>query len=111
VLCGGNIDARLLASILMRGMVRGGRLVRLRAEITDAPGALARVARIIGDLGGNIVEIFHQRLFSDVPVKLADLDVVCETRDMKHVEEIMVKMTEAGFRTALLSHTALDGHL
>jgi threonine dehydratase len=111
VLCGGNIDARLLASILMRGMVRGGRLVRLRAEITDAPGALARVARIIGDLGGNIVEIFHQRLFSDVPVKLADLDVVCETRDMKHVEEIMAKMTEAGFRTVLLSNTALEGHL
>jgi threonine dehydratase len=111
VLCGGNIDARLLASILMRGMVRGGRLVRLRAEITDAPGALAKVARIIGDLGGNIVEIFHQRLFSDVPVKLADLDVVCETRDMTHVVEIMAKMTESGFRTVLLSNTALESRL
>jgi threonine dehydratase len=111
VLCGGNIDARLLASILMRGMVRGGRLVRLRAEITDAPGTLAKVARIIGDLGGNIVEIFHQRLFSDVPVKLADLDVVCETRDMGHVAEIMAKMTEAGFRTVLLSNTALETRL
>jgi threonine dehydratase len=107
VLCGGNIDARLLASILMRGMVRTGRLVRFRAEITDAPGTLATVARIIGDLGGNIVEIFHQRLFSEVPVKLADLDVVCETRDMHHVEEIMAKMTEAGFKTILLSHSAL----
>jgi threonine dehydratase len=111
VLCGGNIDARLLASILMRGMVRMGRLVRFRAEITDAPGTLAKVARIIGDLGGNIVEIFHQRLFSEVPVKLADLDIVCETRDMGHVDEIMVRMTDAGFKTILLSHSALDGRV
>jgi threonine dehydratase len=111
VLCGGNIDPRLLAQILMRGMVRSGRLVRLRAEITDSPGALAKVARIIGDEGGNIVEIFHQRLFSDVPVKLADLDVVCETRDMRHVMEIMAKMTEEGFKTTLLSNTALESHL
>ena len=111
VLCGGNIDARLLASILMRGMVRMGRLVRFRAEITDAPGTLAKVARIIGDLGGNIVEIFHQRLFSEVPVKLADLDIVCETRDMAHVDEIMVRMTDAGFKTILLSHSALDGRV
>jgi threonine dehydratase len=111
VLCGGNIDARLLASILMRGMVRSGRLVRMRAEITDTPGALAKVARIIGDNGGNIVEIFHQRLFSDVPVKLADLDVVCETRDMNHVDEIMTKMAEEGFKTTLLSHSALESRL
>ncbi|HVJ54799.1 MAG TPA: threonine ammonia-lyase [Aliidongia sp.] len=111
VLCGGNIDPRLLAQILMRGMVRSGRLVRLRAEITDSPGALARVARIIGEEGGNIVEIFHQRLFSDVPVKLADLDVVCETRDMNHVGEIMAKMTAEGFKTTLLSHSALESRL
>ncbi len=95
----------------MRGMVRTGRLVRFRAEITDAPGTLAKVARVIGDLGGNIVEIFHQRLFSEVPVKLADLDVVCETRDMIHVEEIMAKMTESGFKTILLSHSAIDGRV
>jgi threonine dehydratase len=107
VICGGNIDARILASILMRGMVRGGRLVRLRAEITDSPGTLARVASIIGALGGNIVEIYHQRLFHDVPVKLADLDVVCETRDAAHVREIMARMQEEGFKTSLLSNTAL----
>jgi threonine dehydratase len=111
VLCGGNIDARMLASILMRGMVRTGRLVRFRAEITDTPGTLAKVAQIIGSLGGNIVEIFHQRLFSEVPVKQADLDIVCETRDMAHVDEIMVRMTEAGFKTILLSHSALDGRV
>ena len=111
VLCGGNIDARILASILMRGMVRSGRLVRLRAEITDSPGTLAKVARIIGEAGGNIVEIFHQRLFHDVPVKLADLDVVVETRDMLHVREIMAKMDEGGFKTRLLSNSALESGL
>ena len=101
----------ILAQDALRGMVRTGRLVRFRAEITDAPGTLAKVARIIGDLGGNIVEIFHQRLFSEVPVKLADLDIVCETRDMAHVDEIMVRMTDAGFKTILLSHSALDGRV
>jgi threonine dehydratase len=111
VLCGGNIDARILASILMRGMVRSGRLVRLRAEITDSPGTLAKVARIIGEAGGNIVEIFHQRLFHDVPVKLADLDVVVETRDMAHVREILAKMAEGGFKTRLLSNSALESAL
>jgi threonine dehydratase len=111
VLCGGNIDARILASILMRGMVRSGRLVRLRAEITDSPGTLAKVARIIGEAGGNIVEIFHQRLFHDVPVKLADLDVVVETRDIVHVREIMAKMEDGGFKTRLLSNSALESGL
>jgi len=111
VLCGGNIDARILASILMRGMVRSGRLVRLRSEITDSPGTLAKVARIIGEAGGNIVEIFHQRLFHDVPVKLADLDVVVETRDMIHVREIMAKMDEAGFKTRLLSNSTIESGL
>jgi threonine dehydratase len=108
VLCGGNIDARILASILMRGMVRSGRLVRFRAQIADSPGTLAKVATIIGELGGNIVEIFHQRLFHDVPVKLTELDVVCETRDFTHVDEIMTRLRAEGFKTALLSNTALE---
>src|SRR5262249_61179408 len=76
VLTGGNIDARLLASLLMRGLVRGGRLVRLRAELPDLPGVLSRVAGVIGGLGGNIVEGHHQRLFHDTSVKRAELDVV-----------------------------------
>jgi threonine dehydratase len=110
VLCGGNIDARILSSILMRGMLRNGRLVRIRAAIPDMPGTLAKVSRIIGDAGGNIVEIFHQRLFHDVPVKQADLDVVIETRDMAHVKAILDEMTEAGFPTRLLSNSTLDGN-
>ncbi len=74
VLTGGNIDARLLASLLMRGLVRGGRLVRLRAELPDLPGVLSRVAGVIGGLGGNIVEVHHQRLFHDTSVKRAELE-------------------------------------
>ncbi|HZS85563.1 MAG TPA: threonine ammonia-lyase [Stellaceae bacterium] len=106
VLCGGNIDARLLASVLMRGLVRGGRLVRLRAEISDSPGVLAKLTHIIGEKGGNIVEIYHQRLFHDVPVKLAELDVVVETRNPGHVAEIVTALNAGGFPTRLLSNTA-----
>jgi threonine dehydratase len=103
ILCGGNIDARVLASILMRGLVRDRRLVRLRIAITDAPGTLARVTRLIGDMGGNIVEVYHQRLFHDVPVKMADVDVVVETRNPRHVEQIMAKLAGSGFPSEVLS--------
>jgi threonine dehydratase len=109
VLSGGNIDARLLASILQRQLVRAGRLVRLRIEISDAPGALAKIAAIIGEKGGNIVEIYHQRLFQDVPVKLAEVDAVIETRNPRHVGELVAALSAAGFPTRLLSNTALEG--
>jgi threonine dehydratase len=109
VLCGGNIDSRLLASILMRGLVRDGRLVRLRVEISDAPGLLARIARLIGEHGGNIVEVYHNRLFQDVPVKRAEVDAVIETRNAAHVSEITAALRAAGFPTRLMSNTALDG--
>jgi threonine dehydratase len=108
VLCGGNIDARVLSSILMRGLVRGGRLVRLRAEISDSPGVLALITRIIGERGGNIVEIYHQRLFYDVPVKRAEVDVVVETRNAKHVGEIVAALNDGGFPTRLLSNSAME---
>lgn len=97
VVSGGNIDARLLASVLMRGLVREGRMARLRIAISDAPGVLARVAGIIGAIGGNIVEVYHQRLFYDVPVKQADLDVVVETQNPRHVDEIIKKLGDAGY--------------
>ena len=109
VLSGGNIDGRLLASILQRELARDGRLVRLRVEITDVPGALAQVARIIGERGGNIVEIFHQRLFHDVSVKLAEIEVVVETRNPTHVGEIMAALREDGLPARLLSSTAVEG--
>jgi threonine dehydratase len=97
VIGGANIDPRILASVLMRGMVRAGQMARLRITINDQPGALASVSEIIGESGGNIVEILHQRLFFDLPVKLADLDVAVETRDPGHIEEILHRLTERGF--------------
>lgn len=109
VLCGGNIDSRVLASVMMRGLVRDGRMVRLRIEISDEPGVLATVAKLIGETGGNIVEVYHQRLFQDVPVKQAELDAVIETRNAEHVREIMAKFAEHGMRARLLSANTLDG--
>jgi threonine dehydratase len=105
---GGNIDSRLLSSVLMRGLVREGRLVRLRIEISDIPGALSKVSGMIGDSGGNIVEVFHQRLFYDIPVKQTEIDVVIETIDTSHVGEIIEALVSAGFPTRLLSATSLD---
>jgi threonine dehydratase len=103
VISGGNIDARLLSAILMRGLVRSGRLVRIRVDISDQPGLLGRVANLIGAAGGNIVEVYHQRLFHDVPLKMAELDVVIETRDVRHVDEILAALRAAGLPANLLS--------
>jgi threonine dehydratase len=97
VVCGGNIDARILGQVLVRGMVRDGRVVELRIEIVDQPGVLGRLARAIGEAGGNIIEINHRRLFTDLPVKRADIDAVVETRNAEHVKEIMASLTAAGF--------------
>src|SRR6266851_1195386 len=110
VLTGGNIDARLLASLLMRGLVRSGRLVRLRSELPDMPGVLSQVAGVIGGLGGNIVEVHHQRLFHDTSVKRAELDVVVETQNRRHVDTIIDALVAAGFPTQLLSASA-DGDI
>ncbi len=107
IVSGGNIDSRLMSSILMRGLVREGRMVRLRVEITDFPGVLSKVSGLIGDSGGNIVEVYHQRLFYDVPVKQAEVDVVVETVDASHVSEIMEKLETAGFPVRLLGGTSL----
>lgn len=103
VVTGGNIDARLLASVLMRGLVREGCLVRLRSELPDVPGALARLSAVIGARGGNIVEVHHQRLFQDASVKRAELDVVIETQSRRHVAAIVAALIAAGFPTELLS--------
>ena len=102
---GANIDPRILASVLMRGMVRAGQMARLRITISDRPGALAAVSDIIGESGGNIVEILHQRLFYDLPVKLADLDVAVETRDANHIAEILKRLEGGGFTARQLRDT------
>lgn len=109
IVTGGNIDPRLLASVILRGLVRGGRMVRLRVEIHDTPGVLARVAGVIGAAGGDIVEVYHQRLFSDVPAKLADLDLVVETRDAAQADAVIADLRAAGFATRRLSDRATGG--
>lgn len=109
VVSGANIDSRILASVLMRGMVRTGQMARLRVTISDTPGILARVAQQIGERGGNIVEIVHQRLFFDVPVKQAEVDIVIETQDADHIAEIIRHLEEGGFPTWRLGDTAHSG--
>jgi len=101
ILCGGNIDTRLLASVLLRGLVRDGRIVRLRLMIGDAPGQLARVAGLIGGAGGNIVEVLHQRLFG-VVAKATELDVTVETRDRAHLAELLTALQSDGFKVRVL---------
>ncbi|MGO1117337.1 threonine ammonia-lyase [Rhodovibrionaceae bacterium A322] len=108
VICGGNIDVRLLSGVLNRSLVRDGRLVRLRVEIVDRPGQLGGLTQIIAQAGGNIIEVFHQRLFADVPAKQAEIDVVIETRDQHHVQEIIAALAEQSFRSRVLSTRSSD---
>jgi len=108
VICGGNIDVRLLSQVLMRGLVRDGRVVTLRIQISDTPGVLGAVARLIGESGGNIIEIHHQRLFYDLPVKFADVDAVIETRNADHVREVVAKLAGGGFPCRVLGSKSVD---
>ena len=96
VLSGGNVDPRLLASVILRGLVRSGRLTRLQIEIPDVPGALGLVTTTVGTAGANIVEIAHQRLFLDVSARSAELEVVIETYDHDHVERVIDALAGAG---------------
>ena len=106
VICGGNIDPRLLASILNRNMAVDGRIARLRIDISDEPGMLAGISTAIGNCGGNIVEIYHQRLFYDVPAKLAKIDAVIETRGPDHVKEIIEALRTANFNVHQLEDSS-----
>ncbi len=111
VICGGNIDVRLLSWVLTRGLVRDGRMVRLRIGIVDRPGVLAQVTRLIGETGGNIIEVYHQRLFYDVPAKQAEVDAVIETRNTEHVREIVAALEAGGFPTRVLSARSDEGQV
>ncbi|HEX3699104.1 MAG TPA: threonine ammonia-lyase [Phenylobacterium sp.] len=97
VITGGNIDTRLLASVLTRELVRDQRLVSLRIIGDDRPGLLATVSAVIGDMGANILEVAHNRLALDVPAKGAEFDVMIETRDAQHAQEVMDALRERGY--------------
>ncbi len=102
VLTGGNIDSRLLASVIMRALVRSGRLSRLRVTVDDRPGTLARLTKVVGDVGGNIVEVVHQRLFASIPIRSTEVELVVETLDRTHAERLMQQLRAAGYRVALI---------
>lgn len=97
ILCGGNIDSRLLASVLTRDLVREGRITSIRLVGDDRPGLLSRVSKVIGDLGGNIIEVSHNRMALDVPAKGAEFDITIETRDAQHMQEIVDALAAAGY--------------
>lgn len=97
VLCGGNIDTRLIASVLTRELAREGRLSQLSIDLVDRPGQLARVSTLLGEAGANIVEVSHQRVFSGLPAKGTLLDVVIETRDRDHRDAVVAHLRAAGY--------------
>ena len=98
ILCGGNIEPLVLGEIIQRGMVKSGRLVRLRIDVRDVPGALAEVATLLGQLGANIDEVQHQRAFSSLSVERAQIEVVVQTRGVVHVAEVLAAMGARGYR-------------
>jgi threonine dehydratase len=98
ILCGANIDTRILANVLLRDLVRDGRLLRLAVDIADRPGVLADVAGRIAQAGGNIIDVAHQRLFAAPSVRTAELDLVVEARDAAHGAEILATLEGAAFR-------------
>jgi threonine dehydratase len=104
VLCGGNIDTRLLASVLTRELAREGRMSQLKIDLVDRPGQLAAVATLLGEAGANIVEVYHQRTFSDLPAKGTLLEVVIETRDRAHLDETVTRLRGAGFELEVLTN-------
>jgi threonine dehydratase len=89
---GGNIDARILSNVLLRNLLRDGRLLRLHLQIPDRPGVLADIAGKIGERGGNIIEVSHQRLFAAASVQAAELEVMVEARDSTHADTIVAAL-------------------
>jgi threonine dehydratase len=109
ILCGGNIDPRILASIMVRELERADRIVSFRLAIPDRPGILGQIATRLGQFGANILGVDHHRLFLDVPAKGAKLDVTMETRDRAHAEEIFRALSVDGYQPVRMpSGTALE---
>jgi threonine dehydratase len=98
VLTGGNIDMRLLSNVILRELTREGRILSVVVEIEDRPGLLARIATLVGEAGGNILEVSHNRMLIDTSAKSATLGMVIEARDSEHAGEIRARIAEAGFQ-------------
>jgi len=98
VLCGGNIDTRLLANVLLRDLARSGRLARLRITLQDRPGALYKVMRLFNEHNVNIIEIYHQRIFTTLPAKGLITDIECEARDAEQLQGLVDGLKVAGYK-------------
>ena len=102
VLCGGNIDPLLLAAIIERGMVRSGRLARIRVSARDVPGVLARITATVADAGANIEEVHHQRAFTLLAAQNVEIALVLQTRGQPHVAQVLEALRCAGMQAALM---------
>nr|WP_310524937.1 threonine ammonia-lyase [Polymorphobacter sp.] len=102
VLCGGNIDTRLLANVLLRELARSGRLARLRIRLKDRPGQLFEVARIFDQQQVNILEVYHQRVFTNLPAKGLITDIECETRDREHLDRLVEALRASGYEVRMI---------
>ena len=102
VLCGGNIDPLLLAAIIERGMVRSGRLARIKVSARDVPGVLARITATVADAGANIEEVHHQRAFTMLAAQNVEIELVLQTRGKSHVEQVLDQLRTAGMEAALM---------
>jgi threonine dehydratase len=109
ILCGGNIDPRILASIMVRELEREDRIVSFRLTIADRPGVLGPIATLLGTLDANILEVDHRRLFLDVPAKGAKLDITVEARDRVHAEEILAALQKGGYQPVRIAAGAAAG--
>jgi threonine dehydratase len=98
VLCGGNIDTRLLANVLLRDLARSGRLARLRITLQDRPGALFKVMHVFDKHNINIIEIYHQRIFTTLPAKGLITDIECEARDAAQLQGLIDELKKTGYK-------------
>ena len=98
ILCGGNIDTHLLANVLVRDLVRQGRIARLHVAAHDQPGALAAITRKVYEAGVNVIEINHSRIFTTLPAKDTMIEVECEARDAASIDDVVARLEAAGFR-------------
>jgi len=104
VLTGGNIDPLMLGELIERGMVRAGRLARIRVDLRDLPGALAHATKLIADAQANITEVHHQRAFTALPVRNVEVDFVLQTRGPEHIQEVIDMLNAAGFHASNHDH-------
>ena len=104
VLCGGNIDARLLSMILMRDLARAGRLARLRVQLLDKPGQLVRVSTIVAEMGGNVTDVGHHRTYSDLPAKMTFMDLTLDTQGKDHLDRIITALRENGYQVDIADY-------